>query len=298
MGMSVRTGMDALPESCVSMILSFTSPAEACRLSLVSSTFLSAAESDVLWARFLPPNHAGIISGSAAPVEFSSKKELFLRLCDRPLLVDGGRKSFKLERSAGTVSFILSARELSIKWSDDPTHWIWKTLPESRFKEVAELRTIDRIEIEGSIETKALSPHTLYGAHLIFKVSDSAFGLDLMPFETSVEMGNWVRPGTARLQCPDQRKRCLESLLYANRSEMLRKHWETERDSRGGKAPGEREDGWMEVELGEFFIGEVGDGDGDGDGEVKMSLKQVKGYQLKGGLVVEGIEVRPKSPVH
>ncbi|KAI3440476.1 F-box domain-containing protein [Psidium guajava] len=286
--------MDALPESCVSSILSFTSPAETCRLSLVCSTFLSAAESDVTWARFLPPDHVGIVSCSAASVKFSSKKELFLRLCDRPLLTHGGRKSFKLERSSGTVSYILSARELSIKWSDDPTRWIWKTQPESRFKEVAELRSNDRIEIEGRIETKDLSRNTLYGAHLIFKVSDRAFGLDLMPSETSVEMGNRVRPGTARLQRPDQRKRRLESLLYANRSEMLRKHWETEGDRRGGGAPDEREDGWMEVELGEFLIGSGG----EGDGELKMSLKQVKGYQLKGGLVVEGVEVRPKNLVH
>ena len=49
-----------------------------------------------------------------------------------------------------------------------------------------------------------------------------------------------------------------------------------------------REDGWMEIELGEFFNGE-------GDEEVKMSLKEIKGHQLKGGLIIEGIEVRPKT---
>lgn len=161
----------------------------------------------------------------------------------------------------------------------------------SRFKEVAELRTIDRIEIEGRIKTKALSPNTLYGAHLIFKLSDHAFGLDLMPFETSIEMGNRVRPGMAHLQRPDKKKRLLKSLMYASRSEMLRKHWGMGGDRRGGGVPSEREDGWMEVEVGEFFLM----GDGEGDEEVRMSLKQVKGYQLKGGLVVEGIEVRPKS---
>ncbi|XP_030459957.1 F-box protein VBF-like [Syzygium oleosum] len=287
----MQTDMNQLPESCVSAILSFVSPAEACRLSLVSSTFLSAAESDVVWARFLPSDQVDIVSGLVAPVKFSSKKELFLWLCRRPLLVDGGRKSFKLERSSGTISYIFSARELSINRSDDPEHWIWETLPESRFKEVAELRTIDRIEIQGSIKTKALSPNTLYGAHLIFKLSEHAFGLDLMPFETSIEMGNRVRPGTAHLQLPDQKKRRLERLMYANRLEMLRKHWEMGGDCRGGGVPSEREDRWMEVEVGEFFLM----GGGEGYEEVRMSLKQVKGYQLKGGLVVEGIEVRPKS---
>jgi len=38
--------------------------------------------------------------------------------------------------------------------------------------------------------------------------------------------------------------------------------------------------------LGEFFCSEV-------DMEVKMSVMEV-GYRLKGGLIVEGIEVRPK----
>ena len=67
-------------------------------------------------------------------------------------------------------------------------------------------------------------------------------------------------------------------------NEMLRK-----RDIEGGERfPSEREDGWMEIELGEFFSGEAYE-------EVKMSLMEVKGYQLKGGLIIEGIEVRPKD---
>ena len=50
--------------------------------------------------------------------------------------------------------------------------------------------------------------------------------------------------------------------------------------------PMRREDGWMEIEIGEFFCGEA-------DEEVLMSLMEV-GYQLKGGLIVEGVEIRPK----
>ncbi|KAM7474180.1 hypothetical protein LguiB_021423 [Lonicera macranthoides] len=60
-----------------------------------------------------------------------------------------------------------------------------------------------------------------------------------------------------------------------------------ERVSEGhGRIPEEREDGWMEIELGEFFSNER-------DKEVKMRLMEVKGLQLKGGLIIEGIEVRP-----
>ncbi|KAM7474181.1 hypothetical protein LguiB_021424 [Lonicera macranthoides] len=60
-----------------------------------------------------------------------------------------------------------------------------------------------------------------------------------------------------------------------------------ERVSEGdGRAPEERGDGWRETELGEFFSNER-------EEEVKMRLMEVKGLQLKGGLIIEGVEVRP-----
>ena len=75
----------------------------------------------------------------------------------------------------------------------------------------------------------------------------------------------------------------MEYMFYRNRIEVLRK-----RVIEGTQITlNEREDGWLEIELIEFFSGEVNE-------EVKMTLMEVKGYQLKGGLVIEGIEVRPK----
>ena len=53
--------------------------------------------------------------------------------------------------------------------------------------------------------------------------------------------------------------------------------------------PRERGDGWMEVEVGEFRNGE-----GD-DGEVSISLMETS--VVKRGLVVLGIEIRPKEQV-
>ena len=57
-----------------------------------------------------------------------------------------------------------------------------------------------------------------------------------------------------------------------------------------GECPKERGDGWWEIELGEFFNG----GEDDG-GEVEMSVLEVEGGNWKGGIVVQGIEIRPKS---
>ena len=50
----------------------------------------------------------------------------------------------------------------------------------------------------------------------------------------------------------------------------------------------ERSDGWMEVELGEFYNGE------GYDGEVSISLMETKGGKWKSGLIVWSIEIRHK----
>ncbi|XP_021282280.1 F-box protein PP2-B15-like [Herrania umbratica] len=276
--------MNVLPESCVAVILSLTSPADACKSSLVSSTFQSASESDSVWERFLPSDCGEIVSKASHTLEFSSKKELYLLLCN-PILVADGKMSFKLERSTGKISYILSARELSITWSNDPMYWVWKSIPESRFPEVAELKTVSWLEIHGKIRSKTLSPNTRYGAYLLLKITDRAFGLDLIPSEMSLEVGNGAKfTNTAYLRSQDSKKQRMENLFYGNRKQMLKSRV-IEGDDR---VLSKREDGWMEIELGEFFNGES-------DKEVKMSLMEFKGHQLKGGLIVEGIELRPKS---
>ena len=87
--------LSALPEGCIARILACTSPRDACRMSVVSPEFLSAAESDALWQTFLPDDYQEMIGGSSessARLDFSSKKELFFRLCNSPLLIDGGKK--------------------------------------------------------------------------------------------------------------------------------------------------------------------------------------------------------------
>ncbi|KAF8038853.1 hypothetical protein BT93_B1415 [Corymbia citriodora subsp. variegata] len=270
--------MDSLPEYCVSAILALTSPEDACRLAPVSHTFRSAARSDVLWDGFLPPDCDALLARLVRPLKFGSKKELFLSLC-QPQLIDSGRKSFKLERSSGKISYVLSARELSIAWSNETMYWTWKFVPDSRFQEVAELRTTHWLEIEGQMPTAMLSPNTLYEAYLIMKISHRAYGLDVMPSQASIELQNQV--------------------VFTSTAILQKGHQESRNRRRPGvegeaKVPMEREDGWMEVEVGEFFNG---GGGGHNREVVKVSFKEVKGYQLKGGLVIEGIEVRPKRIV-
>ncbi|KAF8369833.1 hypothetical protein HHK36_032144 [Tetracentron sinense] len=273
-----------LPEDCISHILSFTSPRAVSISSLVSSIFQSASESDVIWEKFLPSDYQEILSRSVSPVPFSSKKELYFRLCDS-ILMDAGLKTFSLEKSTSKKCYILSARELSITWGNFPLYWTWKSLPQSRFAEVAELRTICWLEIHGKMNTRMLSPNTTYAAYLIVKFADRAYGLDSLPADISVEVRNYHSRGIAYLRRHNNQKILLEHHCFSNHSNVL--------NSRGiqgdRRVPSYRNDGWMEIELGEFF------NYGGDDGDVKMSLREVKGSHLKGGLIIEGIEVRPKE---
>ncbi|XP_059652361.1 F-box protein PP2-B15 [Cornus florida] len=275
--------LDQLPEDCMARVLSFTTPRDTCQTSAVSSALHAAADSDLLWEKFLPPNYREILSRLVTPVEFKSRRELFGILCS-PLLIDGGNKSFSIDKSTSKKSYMLSARELSITWGSNPLYWCWKPLLQSRFAEVAELILIWWLEIHGNINTLMLSPNTKYGAYLILKICDRAHGLDSIPSEVSVEVGDYHSKGMICLKRPRE-DRIRPFVGGTRRIEVLRPSFSKEEEERVVR---ERRDGWLEIELGEFY------NDGS-EKEVKMSLREVKGEHLKGGIVVEGIEVRPKS---
>ncbi|WJX19578.1 hypothetical protein P8452_09247 [Trifolium repens] len=281
----MEINIDTLPNDCVSKILSYTSPIDVCRFSMVSSTLYSPANSNSIWKTFLPSDYDDILSRTINPFTLkscSSYKDLFYSLCQHPLLLDRGRISFKLDKCSGKKSYMLSARELSITWSNDPMYWSWRPTPESRFAEVAELRTVSWLEIKGKIRTKILTPNTSYVVYLISKVSHRVYGLDYAPAEVSISLANKVQNCKAYLY-----NKYEDTLLYENQRKIEGKNLMIEGNNENGiRVPSKRDDGWMEIELGEFFCGEA-------DEEVEMSVMEV-GFRLKGGLVVEGIEVRPK----
>ena len=59
-----------------------------------------------------------------------------------------------------------------------------------RFSEVAVLRTTNWLEIEGKIKTGMLSSNTKYGAYLVIKIRNNAYGLDSEKAELSVQVGD------------------------------------------------------------------------------------------------------------
>ncbi|KAG5531268.1 hypothetical protein RHGRI_026023 [Rhododendron griersonianum] len=261
-----------LPEGCISLILSMTSPRDACRSSAISSGFDAAANSDSVWEKFLPSDYRQIISRSVSPVVFSTKKQLYFSLCDSPLLLDGGKLSFALDRESGKKCYTLPAWEVDIAWKDDSRYWKWISLPESRFPEVAQLLFVCWLDIWGRINTAMLSTNTTYAAYLIFKFADH-YGFESLPVKSSVRFVKELEEGY------QYDMSCTVYLMLGTVRSRPREQ--------NGRLPQMRRDGWMEIELGEFY------NDGGDEGEVEMRLREVRGG--KGGLIVEGIEVRPKD---
>ncbi|XWS35115.1 hypothetical protein CRYUN_Cryun21dG0098500 [Craigia yunnanensis] len=253
-----------LPEVCLSHILSFTSPRDACRSSRVSPIFRSAANSDTVWERFLPSDYQDIISNATLPAEnfcSMSKKELYFHLCNNPFIIDNGSMCFTLDKWSGKKCYMLGARGLSITWGDYPNHWTWTSLPESRFYEVAELEGITMVGLKGNIETKILSPKTTYAAYLVFKFAKYRYGF----------------------------KQCHVN-LYVKFKEEEAKTRKVFLDPPAGmpQLSRDRGDGWMEIEMGEFY------NEKEDDGIVKCSVWEIDNWVSKHGLIIEGIEFRPK----
>jgi hypothetical protein len=133
----------------------------------------------------------------------------------------------------------------------------------NRISEAAELRHVWWLEIRGEIDSKMLSRHTTYSAYIVFSLAQRRVGLYYTCKEASVSLGGSSR--SMRHVCLDVGHDLPEDTLF----------------------PRVRGDGWMEVEVGEFCSGE-----GD-DGEVSISLMETS--VIKSGLVVLGIEIRPKE---
>ncbi|KAL4295500.1 hypothetical protein GQ457_12G001920 [Hibiscus cannabinus] len=325
-----------LPEECLCLIISLTSPADACRSAMVCPALRSAADSDAVWEKFLPCDYKSIIleSSSSATLVSMEKKELYFSLFSHPILIQNETMGTGLAAGAIThdtlsvdqrlpvwlamldrfeqalhlASFLcaficktkvagdwcvnraFSSRngvgKNAICWGQEnlqlsgeiplpiglghPNHIPDKTLTlfrscverNGRFPEVAELRFVWWLEMKGTVETRILSPNTKYAAYLVFKLKSSgATGFKDRHVELNVSVNRIASSGARRV-----------SLDYEDEPRHVR----------------ERGDGWMEVEMGEF-LNEYGD-----DGTVDCILKEIQGY-LKRGLIIEGIELRPKD---
>ncbi|XP_058744355.1 F-box protein PP2-B10-like [Vicia villosa] len=192
-----------------------------------------------------------------------------LTLSNNPVIIDNGKKSFQLEKQSGKKIYMLSARDLSIAWGDTPTYWNWITLPESRFQEVARLNYVWWFEIYGKINTHVLSSNTQYAAFLVFKLIDPR-DFDVIPVELTVDK--------------------FEDRI-STKQVWLDPNFDKERDDEllGLESPKLRSDGWLEIEIGEFFSS------GIQDEVIQMGVVEIKAGRIKCGFILEGIEIKPKN---
>ncbi|XP_047258423.1 F-box protein At2g02240-like, partial [Capsicum annuum] len=259
-----------------------------------------AADSDSVWEKFLPSEYQSIISGSVNPIpDFGSKKDLYVYLCHNPILIDEGRKSFSLEKRTGKKCYFLGAWDLHIEWADSPQYWEWTSLPDSRFSKVAQLQHVWWLEIRGTIIVGVLSPRTSYVAYLVYKL-ENEYGFHYRPSEVSVgvlgveldKQFAFLEP-EGRPQLDDDYEESVYTLPHDYGEEDL---VEDQHLPEGAsslvqsniRCPQLRDDGWFEVELGEFYTENE-------DDCIEMSLKEVKdSVSSKEGLIVEGIEIRPR----
>ncbi|PON63762.1 Phloem protein [Parasponia andersonii] len=260
-------GITQLPEECIALIMSLTSPRDACRSSVVSPLFRSVADSDVVWEKFLPPDYRNVISQSVVfPVTTLNampKKSLYFHLCDNPLIIGDGNMSFSLDKPSGKKCYMVGARGLSITWGDIPRYWIWTPLPESRFLKVARLHLVWWLHVVANVETRILSPQTTYAAFLVFKIEQDERGFNRKPVQLCVNFEGQEDGG--------------ERSVFLNPSRDM------------PQLAQDRGNGWKETEMGEFF-NENGE-----DGVVSCILKELSCSSTWSGLIVEGIELRPRA---
>ncbi|KAM3730755.1 hypothetical protein ACB098_12G110200 [Castanea mollissima] len=275
-GPPLGADISVLPEGCISDIVSLTSPKDACRECAVSRIFREAAESNAVWESFLPSDYQAIIarsSSSSDSLNLCSKKQIYLSLSNNPILIDDNKKSFFLDKLSGKKCYLLAARDLSIVWGSTPEYWSWVSLPESRFPEVAELLDVCWFEICGKMSTSMLSPKTNYAAYLVFKFRSRNYGFDNPPFKASV---GTTGGGEAyeKSVCLDLGEPSLDDQILLPEQPQI-------------SCLKPRKDGWLEIDLGEFF------NEGGQDDELQIRLMEVEDGGWKSGLIVEGIEIRP-----
>ncbi|CAF2247693.1 unnamed protein product [Brassica napus] len=250
---------------CFFKIITITSPRDALNAASVSKSFESAVKNDRAWKEFIPPDYSSLIP---KPLNFSSKQKVYSYLCDH-FLIEDGKKSFWLEKASGKRCFMLSARELDITWGNNRNYWRWISIPEARFKEVPVLISVCWFNICAFTNSRLLSPGTRYSAYIVFQTNDGFYGFQNMPVKAKLILVG---------------KESTKRFIYFDGGPSDGRR---EGEIRDVKKPEWREDGWMEVELGEFF-------NEDSCDEIKLRLKEIEYLNWKSGLIIQGVEFRPQ----
>ncbi|KAL5212082.1 hypothetical protein ABZP36_022929 [Zizania latifolia] len=280
-----------LPVELLSASISRATPRDACRVAVVSPAFHTAADSDDVWASFLPRDLPPLADGELPPCCLPRRSS---SSASPPAPSSSQTSSWE----SGSKCYMLSARALYIVWGDTPQYWRWIPLTDSRFAEGAELKNVCWLKIDGNIDTKMLSPNSTYVACMVFKLADDFSGLDRPLQEAIVRLGGRESRRKVCVQSYDNEDEGGTGQVPANylsisplmqRRTRRRNRRLVPPDEENVTVPQRRADGWMELEMGEFF-NEEGE-----DGEAWFYLTETIGGHWKRGLIVQGIEIRLKK---
>lgn len=167
-----------------------------------------------------------------------------------------------------------------------------------RFAEVAELLSVCWLHIGGTIDSQLLSHRTTYAAYLVFKLAPDSYGLNSTSQFASVKLGAYALENSVSLQ-PDNNEDDSDDDDNGGGDDDNDSELEDDNESKDADEDDEearrkkvkmclREDGWLEVELGEFYNDE-----GD-EGEVEIKLYETTELHWKRGLIIQGLDIRPK----
>ncbi|XP_066338355.1 cysteine-rich receptor-like protein kinase 25 isoform X4 [Miscanthus floridulus] len=174
-----------------------------------------------------------------------------------------------LDRKKSAKCYMLSSRLLHIEHVDIGGYWKWINRSDSRFAECAELIKVYFLAVIGEILTTELSPGTTYAVYLVYKLASDAAGL------------NGVQTSSVRLYGERTVTTSSVSVDPAARTAAA-----------GMVRPVARQDGWMELKLAEFapddklLLNEKA---------VIVDFREENIRVLKSGLIVEGMEFRPRD---
>ncbi|XP_017249366.1 putative F-box protein PP2-B12 isoform X2 [Daucus carota subsp. sativus] len=271
-----------LPEGLMEQVVSHTSPVDACRLSVVSKSFRSAAGSDAVWERLLPNDYQQYLCRTdfLPCISFASKKDLYLFLTGNPLIDANTKSFFFLDKWTGKKCFTITSLSITLN-----PEGLWNpTYRETRFVEVFETPPCDDwLEIHGKIRTFMLSPHTSYATYLVYKWE--TYGGYYFPAENRAPLeAVWTRFGC---YFPAENRAPFEASVGSSEDESVKRVVYLHRIIRetGSQYPVGRKDGWLEVELGEYF--------NKGGKNKDLEISVIDGLN-KFGFIMQGIEIRPK----
>lgn len=136
-----------------------------------------------------------------------------------------------------------------------------------RFKKVPELLDVCAFEIRGWMNTRVLSPRTHYSAYVVYKTRTGCHGFRDLPIQVGI--GFVGEKATKRFICFDESTDRIK--LWGRREPKKSK---------------ERQDGWIEAEIGNLF-------NEFGCEKIELSIIDITSPYWKRGLIIQGIEFRP-----